>query len=82
MPMMMSQILKSVVFIKKHNNLDIQEQNILEMKKFINYTSRIILLQKLVLQQRYISGVIDHCFIMERFLKIREKIKKLKKYTI
>ena len=65
--MMMSQILKSVVFIKKHNNLDIQEQNILEMKKFINYTSRIILLQKLVLQQRYISGVIDHYFIMERF---------------
>ena len=48
MPMMASQILKSVDFTKtqKPRYLDNKTLFFLQIKKFINYTSRAILLQK------------------------------------
>ena len=52
--MMMSQILKSVDFTKAQKSRYIDNKTLffLQIKKFINYTLRVTLLQKIVLQQR------------------------------
>ena len=51
MPMMTSQILKSVDFTKtQHSKYLVNET--LQIRKFINYTSRAKLWQKIVLQWR------------------------------
>ena len=49
--MMMSQILKSVDFTKTQKSTYLENETLffLQMKKFINYTLRAILLQKIVL---------------------------------
>ena len=49
--MMTSQILKSVDFTKTQKSRYLENETLffLQMKKFINYTSRAILLQKIVL---------------------------------
>ena len=48
MPMMTSQILKSVDFTKTQKSTYIENETLLflQIKKFINYTSRATLLQK------------------------------------
>ena len=49
MPMMTPQILKSVDITKKKSRYLENKTFCLQIKKFINYTSRAILLQKVVL---------------------------------
>ena len=51
MPMIMSQILKSVDFTKTQKSTYLENAKLfsLKMKKFINYTLRAISLQKIVL---------------------------------
>ena len=54
MPMMTSEILKSVNFSKTQKSRYLENKRLLflQIKKFINYTSRAILWQKIVLQRR------------------------------
>ena len=50
MPMMTSQVLKSVDFTKTQKSRYLENETFfLQIKKFINYTSRATLLQKIVL---------------------------------
>ena len=51
MPMMTSQILKSVDFTKTQKTRYLENETLffLQIKKFINYTLKVVLLQKIVL---------------------------------
>ena len=74
--MMASQTLKSVYFTKAQKSRYFKNKIFfLQIKKFINHTSRATLLQKnsFVEEVTHISGIKDHYFNMKFFQKIRKK---------